>query len=55
MNEGLRISQYVIVVFSPAFLGKNWPERELNAVLNMEASIGKVKVLPLLVGTKNRQ
>lgn len=52
VNEGLRISRYVIVVFSSAFIGKNWPERELNAVLNMEASIGKVKVLPLLVGSK---
>jgi hypothetical protein len=52
VNEGLRISRYVIVVFSPAFMGKNWPERELNAVLNMEASIGEVKVLPLLVGSK---
>jgi hypothetical protein len=52
VNEGLTVSRYVIVVFSPAFIGKNWPERELNAVLNIEASIGKVKVLPLLVGSK---
>lgn len=52
VNEGLIISHYVIVVFSPAFIGKNWPERELNAVLNMEASMGNIKVLPLLVGSK---
>ena len=50
VNEGLRISRFVIVVLSEAFIGKNWPERELYAVLNIEASTGVVKVLPLLVG-----
>jgi hypothetical protein len=55
VNDGLRVSQYVIVVLSPAFLMKKWPERELNAALNMEASSGQVKVLPLLVGTKKEQ
>lgn len=49
VNEGLRISRYVIVVFSPAFVRKNWPEKELNSVLNIEASRGEIKVLPLLV------
>jgi hypothetical protein len=53
VNEGLRISRFVIVVLSEAFLHKNWPKRELNAILNMEASSGEVKVLPLLVGEKN--
>jgi len=32
-------------------LQKNWPQRELNSVLNIEASTGILKVLPLLVGT----
>ena len=50
VNEGLASSRYVIVVLSEAFLNKNWPQRELNAVLNIEASSGEVKVLPLLVG-----
>jgi hypothetical protein len=50
VNEGLTISLFVIVVLSEAFLGKNWPQRELNAVLNLEAGSGEVKVLPLLVG-----
>ncbi len=53
VNEGLRVSRYVIVVLSPAFMGKHWPERELNAALNMEAATGEVKVLPLLVGEVN--
>ena len=53
VNEGLAISQYVIVILSQSFVGKNWPERELHAALNAEASSGKVKVLPLVVGDKN--
>jgi len=51
VNEGLRISRYVIVVISKHFLLKKWPQRELNSVLNIESSTGKVRVLPLIVGT----
>jgi hypothetical protein len=51
VNEGLASSTYVVVVFSSAFVQNNWPQRELNAVLNQEASTGEVKVLPLLVGS----
>lgn len=51
INKGLRISRYVIVVISKSFLSKNWPKRELNSALNVEASTGKVRVLPLVVGT----
>lgn len=51
VNEGLRISQYVMVILSPAFIEKKWPQREFNAALNIESSEGEVKVLPLLVGT----
>lgn len=50
VNDGLRISRYVIVVISKSFLSKNWPKRELNSALNIEASTGKVRVLPLVVG-----
>lgn len=53
VNEGLRMSRYVIVVFSGAFLSKQWPQRELNAALNQEASSGEVRVLPLLVGSED--
>jgi len=50
VNEGLSMSRFTIVVLSQIFLSKNWPQRELNAVLNMEASSGEVKILPLVVG-----
>ena len=52
INEGLRMSRYVIVVLSDAFLSKNWPQRELNSSLNIESSTGKVRVLPLIIGSK---
>ncbi|MFW6027154.1 MAG: TIR domain-containing protein [Candidatus Woesearchaeota archaeon] len=55
VNEGLKISSYVIVVLSKHFINKNWPNRELNAVLNMEASSGEVRILPLVVGDKNER
>lgn len=52
VNEGLKISRFVIVVLSTSFVKKNWPQRELNAALNIEVSTGEVKVLPLLVGSE---
>lgn len=55
VNEGLRISRYVVVVLSSNFTSKNWPQRELNAVLNMESSSGAVRILPLLVGTEDEK
>lgn len=55
VNEGLSISRFVIVVLSSAFLGKNWTQRELYSVLNIEASSGEVKILPLVVGTDRQE
>jgi len=55
VSEGLRISRYVIVVLSPNFISKPWPEKEFNAALNMEISSGEVKVLPLLVGSEKEK
>jgi len=53
VNKGLKISRFVIVVLSGSFIGKHWPEREMYAALNIEASSGEVKVLPLVVGDTN--
>ncbi len=52
INHGMRVSTYVLVVLSRAFLSKHWPQREMNAALSQEASSGEVRVLPLLVGDK---
>jgi hypothetical protein len=51
VNEGLKISNYVVVILSRAFLSKNWPQRELWAALNREAQTGDAKILPLFVGS----
>jgi hypothetical protein len=55
VNEGLRSSQFVLVVLSEVFLLKKWPKRELNAALNLEASTGTVRVLPLLYGNAEQR
>ncbi len=50
VNGGIEAAKFVVVVLSEASASKNWPKREINAVLNMEASSGEVRILPLLVG-----
>ena len=55
VNEGLAKSKFVVVVFSISFLEKSWPKRELNAVSNLEASLGNVKILPLIVGQESER
>ena len=52
INEGLGMSHYVVAIISKSFLGKNWPERELIAVINLEAHTGAVKLVLLLVGAR---
>ncbi len=48
INNGLKTSQYVLVVLSEAFIKKGWAKAELNAMLSMEFSNGQKKVLPLI-------
>lgn len=50
VNAGLTNSTFVIAVVSPHFLVKSWPQRELNALINMEAKTGLVRILVLLTG-----
>src|SRR5262249_18934076 len=47
INEGLAHSRYGIVILSPDFLAKEWPKRELAALLAIEMKHGK-RVLPVL-------
>ncbi len=55
VQEGLRESQFVIVVLSKTFLAKPWQRRELAAALSVEASTGGVRVLPLLAGDEREK
>ena len=52
IQEGLKISRFVIVVLSESFLSKPYPKSELNAALNIEASTAEIRVLPLIAGSK---
>jgi hypothetical protein len=53
VSEGFRHSKFVIVVLSKNSFGKNWARNEMEAALNIEFSSGKIKVLPLLIGTQS--
>jgi hypothetical protein len=46
IEAGLSRSRYGIVVFSPAFLSRNWPKAELNGLFGREMEGGKV-ILPV--------
>jgi len=52
VNDGLKVSDFVVVILSRAFMAKHWPKRELWAVLNLEAKSGKVIIIPILVGSQ---
>ena len=55
INKGLSESKFVLVVLSENSVNKNWPQKELNTALNREISHGEVRVLPLLIGSKEFQ
>lgn len=52
VNEGLRVSKFVVVILSRAFMIKPWPKKELSAVLNLEAKSDREIIIPILVGTQ---
>ncbi|MEP6540441.1 MAG: toll/interleukin-1 receptor domain-containing protein [Bryobacteraceae bacterium] len=47
IDEGLARFRYGIVVISPSFLNKEWPQRELDALVALEVQSGKTKILPI--------
>lgn len=50
INNGLAISEYVVVFLSKAFVGRNWTESELFAALSLENEAGRLVVLPIIIG-----
>lgn len=46
IDRGLAASRFGIVVLSPSFFAKNWPQYELDGLVAKEMSSGKV-ILPL--------
>ena len=47
IDRGLRSSRFGIVVFSPSFFAKEWPQYELDGLATMEISEGRKVILPL--------
>ncbi len=48
IDSGLRSADYGVVILSPAFFSKEWPQRELDALWAREASDGRKLILPIL-------
>ncbi|MEM2972282.1 MAG: toll/interleukin-1 receptor domain-containing protein [Candidatus Bathyarchaeia archaeon] len=46
IDRGLAQSKYGLVILSPNFFAKEWPQRELDALVSIEARSGK-KILPI--------
>ncbi|MBU1881960.1 toll/interleukin-1 receptor domain-containing protein, partial [bacterium] len=49
INNGLAKSKYVIVFLSENFIGKGWPESEMNSALSIENTKKQIIVLPLFL------
>jgi hypothetical protein len=47
IDEGLRTSRYGVIILSPAFMQKRWPQRELAGLLARETGEGKELILPV--------
>ena len=46
MDEGLAAARYGVVILSPRFF-KYWPDRELSALFNQEATFDEKRILPV--------
>ncbi|HML18006.1 MAG TPA: toll/interleukin-1 receptor domain-containing protein [Bryobacteraceae bacterium] len=47
IDDGLARCRYGIVIISPSFLAKEWPQRELDGLVALEVQSGKTKILPI--------
>ncbi|SFO31445.1 toll/interleukin-1 receptor domain-containing protein [Nitrosospira briensis] len=54
IDEGLAHSRFGVVILSKAFFAKDWPQRELNALVALESKNRKV-LLPVLHGIDPQQ
>lgn len=50
IGTALQKSKFVIAIISENSIAKSWPMKEVNAVLSLEISSEKTKLLPLMVG-----
>jgi hypothetical protein len=54
IDHGLTNSRFGIVVISPHFIGKRWPERELSGLVSLEIDRGRV-IIPIWLGVTSKQ
>lgn len=47
IDEGLSKCRYGVVILSPSFLLKEWPQRELDGLVARETASGKKAILPI--------
>jgi hypothetical protein len=47
IDEGLSKCKYGVVILSPSFLSKEWPQRELDGLVARETASGKKAILPI--------
>jgi hypothetical protein len=47
IDEGLARCDFGIIIISPNFLKKEWPQRELDGLVALEVQSGKTKILPI--------
>lgn len=47
IDEGLGKCKYGVVILSPSFLSKEWPQRELDGLVARETASGKKAILPI--------
>jgi hypothetical protein len=55
IDEGLRTSRYGVVILSPSFFKKPWPQRELDGLAQREIADGKVVILPVIYNLSTEQ
>src|SRR2546427_7512770 len=54
IDYGLANSRFGIVVISPNFIGKPWPQRELDGLVSREIEQGRV-IIPIWRGVTRKQ
>lgn len=54
IDDGLRNSDYGIIILSEAFFGKKWPENELEGLMSLEDNDEK-RILPLWYGVDEQK
>jgi hypothetical protein len=47
IDQGLAECRYGVVILSPSFFAKDWPQRELDGLVARETASGQKAILPI--------